>query len=79
MKTDAKTVASVSFLDNRSISMDVEEVIQIEMGAPMEVEPGNWFCEMLVRTANGTLAIQLLGDDPERFRIRGTGADLFEG
>jgi hypothetical protein len=78
MKT-AKTVASVSFLDNRSISMDVEQVIGIEVGSPLEVEPGQWFCELLVRSANGTVAVQMLADDPERFAIERPepGADDF--
>jgi len=48
MKT-AKTVASVCFLDNHSISMDVEQVSSIEMGAPMQVEDGTWFCELIIR------------------------------
>lgn len=63
----AKTVASVSFLDDRSISMDVEELQTIVMGTPFELDDGHWFCELLIRTAHGTLAIQMLADDKERF------------
>ena len=69
MKT-AKTVASVCFLDNHSISMDVEQVGSIEMGAPMQVDDGTWFCEMIIRSANGTLALQMLADSPERFAVQ---------
>lgn len=65
----AKTVASVSFLDDRSISMDVEELQTIVMGTPFELDDGHWFCELLIRTAHGTLAIQMLADDKERFAI----------
>lgn len=68
--TKAKTVASVSFLDNRSISMDVEDIVDMELGNPMPVDEGKWFCELLIRTSNGTLAMQLLADDPARFVIR---------
>jgi hypothetical protein len=63
----AKTVASICFLDNRSISMDVEAVLGIEFGAPMEVGDGQWFCEMIVRSTNGVVALQLLADNPDRF------------
>lgn len=64
-----KTVASISFRDNKSVSMDVESVNAIDMGAPLEVEPGIWFCEMLIRTAHGTVALQLTADDPEKFQV----------
>ena len=36
----AKMVASVSFLDNRSISMDVESVVGISIGTPLKLEDG---------------------------------------
>jgi hypothetical protein len=68
-----KTVASISFRDNKSVSMDVEGVSAIEMGAPMEVETGVWFCEMLIRTAHGTVALQLTADDPEKFKVQDQG------
>jgi hypothetical protein len=64
-----KTVASISFRDNKSVSMDVEGVNAIEMGVPLEVEPGTWFCELLIRTAHGTVALQLTADDPEKFLV----------
>lgn len=64
-----KTVAAISFRDNKSVSMDVESVSAIEMGSPMEVEAGVWFCELLIRTENGTVALQLTADSPERFEI----------
>lgn len=63
----AKTVASVSFLDNHSISMDVEGVVGVSLGKPMEIEPGQWFCELIVHSENGVLAIQMLADRPENF------------
>jgi len=65
----SKTVASVSFLSDRTISMDVESVAAIEVGEPMEVEPGSWFSELIIRSANGILSIQMLADDPKRFRV----------
>jgi hypothetical protein len=65
--TKSKTVASVSFHNNHSVSMDVEEVLGITMGEPMKVSDDQWFCELIIRSANGTLAVQMLADYPERF------------
>ena len=65
----AKTVASVSFLDNRSLSMDIEDVIGITVGSPIEVEPGQWFCDLIVHSSNGKVALQMLAVSPEHFVI----------
>ncbi len=66
----AKPVASVCFLDNRSISMDIESVIGIDIGTPMRLDEGEWFCELIIRSTNGTVALQLLADNSERFTVR---------
>jgi len=62
-----KTVASVSFNSNHNLSMDVDEVQGISMGSPMKVAEGQWFCEMIVRSANGTVVVNMLADDPSKF------------
>ena len=62
-----KTVASVSFHSNHNLSMDVDEVQGISIGTPMKLAENQWFCEMIVRSANGTLAINMLADDPSKF------------
>lgn len=62
-----KTVASVSFHSNHNLSMDVDEVQGISIGAPIKLAEGQWFCEMIVRSSNGTLAINMLADDPNKF------------
>ena len=62
-----KTVASVSFNSNHNLSMDVDEVQGISMGTPMKVGEGQWFCEMIVRSANGTVVVNMLADDPSKF------------
>ena len=63
----SKTVASVSFHSNHNLSMDVDEVQGISIGAPMKLDEGQWFCEMIVRSANGTLVVNMLADDPSKF------------
>jgi hypothetical protein len=65
----AKPVASVCFLDNRSISMDIEAVVGIDIGTPMCLGEGEWFCELIIRSTNGTVALQLLADNVDRFAI----------
>ncbi|MDA8230609.1 MAG: hypothetical protein M0006_04640 [Magnetospirillum sp.] len=64
-----KTVAAISFLDNHSLSMDIEGVTSIDLGPPMPLEDGSWTREVLIRSANGTVALQLLADSPERLRV----------
>jgi hypothetical protein len=63
------TVAAVSFHDNRQISMDVEAVETIILGRPMQVAEGQWFCELVIQSANGTVALQMLADAPDRFHL----------
>ena len=63
----SKTVASVSFHSNHNLSMDVDEVLGISMSTPMKIGENQWFCEMIVRSANGTLAVNMLSDDPGNF------------
>lgn len=63
------TVAAVSFHDNRQISMDVEDVEGIFLGRPMQVAEGKWFCELVIDSVNGKVAVQMLADDPARFRL----------
>ena len=67
--SDKKTVASVSFHSNHNLSMDVDEVQGISMSAPMQLGEGQWFCEMIIRSANGTLAVNMLTNDPGAFRF----------
>ena len=62
-----KTVASVSFHSNHNLSMDVDEVQGISMSLPMKIGDGQWFCELIVRSSNGTLAVNMLASDPSFF------------
>jgi hypothetical protein len=63
----SKTVASVSFNSNHNLSMDVDEVQGISMSTPMLLGEGQWFCEMIIRSANGTVAVQMLSANPGNF------------
>lgn len=70
-----KTVAAISFRDNHSVSMDVEAVGRLEITQPNQVEDGVWYCELLIRSENGTVALQLLADDPAKLQVAPLGLD----
>jgi hypothetical protein len=65
-----KTVAAISFRDNQSLSMDIEDVRRAEVTAPIQTDDGIWCCELLVRTAHGTVALQMTASDPDRLIVR---------
>ncbi len=67
-----RAVAAITFNDNRSVSMDVENVAHIEAGEPIDAGDGeHWFVELLIRTRSGTVALQLLADEPDKLRVHG--------
>ncbi len=68
-------VAAITFNDNRSLSVDVENVQRIEAGEPMDMGDGDgWFIELIIRTENGTIALQILADDAEKLRLHTPGS-----
>lgn len=70
-----KTVAAISFRDNHSVSMDVEAVNRVETTIPVQLDETLWCCELLIRSANGTVALQLLSDDPNKLRVEAQGLE----
>jgi hypothetical protein len=58
--------------------MDVDRVESIALGKPMKVEEGQWFCELIVHSSNGTVALQLLADDPGRFKVESESVEDLE-
>lgn len=70
-----KTVAAISFRDNHSVSMDVEAVRRVEVTAPAQLDDGLWYCELLIRSANGTVALQLLADDLDKLQVHPVGLE----
>ena len=65
----AENVASISFSNNHSISLDMEGVTAIEVTSPVEVGSGNWACELIVRSASGVVALQLLSDSRDKLTV----------
>ncbi len=67
--TGQKSVALMTFNDNRNMSVDVERVTRIHSGQPMDAGDGeHWFLELIVRIETGTVALQLLSNDQENLR-----------
>lgn len=64
-----KTVAAISFRNDHSLSMDVEDVSRIEIGPPVQLDDGSWGAELLVRSSHGVVAIQLQADTPEKLTV----------
>lgn len=65
------TVASISFHNDKSVSMDIESVHCISITAPVELEDGSWACELIIRSANGTVALQLQAESADKVMVQG--------
>ncbi|MCF8479023.1 MAG: hypothetical protein K9H25_01200 [Rhodospirillum sp.] len=64
-----KTVASISFKDDHSLSLDVIDVTGIAMGGPLKIDDATWVVEMVVNTRSGKIALQMVGDSPDSFTV----------
>ncbi len=69
------TVAAISFLDSHSLSLDVEGVNHIEMGPPISLDEGMWTSTLFIRSANGTVALQLVANSLASLRVSMVGGD----
>lgn len=70
MATAHHRVAAISFHDNHSLSVDVEGVEAVEMGPAIRMDDtGHWFVELIVRSRCGTVALQLVAEDPENLAV----------
>jgi hypothetical protein len=66
-KDDAKkTVAAISFHDNKNLSIDIEDVVGIDIGTPQELTPGVWFVDVIIRSDVGNVSVQLTSDSLEK-------------
>jgi len=63
-----KTVAAISFHDNKNLSIDIEDVVGIDIGTPQELTPGVWFVDLIIRSAVGNVSLQLTSDSLEKLQ-----------
>tara|TARA_Y100000813_G_scaffold190158_1_gene166043 strand:- start:485 stop:748 length:264 start_codon:yes stop_codon:yes gene_type:complete len=61
-----KTVAAISFHDNKNLSIDIEDVVGIDIGTPQELTPGIWFVDLIIRSTVGNVSVQLTSDSLEK-------------
>lgn len=63
-----KTVASISFHDNKNLSIDIEDVVGIDIGTPMEMAAGVFFVDLIIRSAQGNVSLQLTSDSLNKLK-----------
>tara|TARA_R110002072_G_scaffold25454_3_gene85326 strand:- start:1338 stop:1571 length:234 start_codon:yes stop_codon:yes gene_type:complete len=63
-----KTVAAISFHDNKNLSIDIEDIVGIDVGTPQELTPGVWFVDLIIRSAVGNVSLQLTSDSLEKLQ-----------
>ena len=63
-----KTVASISFHDNKNLSIDIEDVVGVDIGTPQEMAPGLWFVDLIIRSSAGNVSLQLTADKLEKLK-----------
>lgn len=63
-----KTVAAISFHDNKNLSIDIEDVVGIDIGTPQELTPGVWFVDLIIRSDAGNVSLQLTSDSLEKLQ-----------
>lgn len=66
--TTEKTVATISFQDNKNLSIDIESVSGIDLGIPQELDEGFWFVDLIIRSDVGNVSLQLTSDDKEKLK-----------
>ena len=67
-KPAEKTVAAISFHDNKNLSIDIEDVVGIDIGIPQEMDEGLWFCDLIIRSEAGNVSLQLTADSLEKLK-----------
>lgn len=63
-----KTVASISFHDNKNLSIDIEDVVGIDIGNPQEMAEGVWFVDLIIRSDAGNVSLQLTADSLNKLK-----------
>lgn len=63
-----KTVAAISFHNNKNLSIDVEDVVGIDIGVPQDLGGGVWFVDLIIRSDIGNVSLQLTSDDVEKLK-----------
>ncbi len=69
MNTPAKkTVAAISFHDNKNLSIDIENVSGISFGTPQQMTDDIWFVDLIIRSDVGNVSLQLTADSVDKLK-----------
>lgn len=63
-----KTVASISFHDNKNLSIDIENVSGIYVGTPQQMTDEIWFVDLIIRSDAGNVSLQLTADSVDKLK-----------
>ena len=63
-----KTVAAISFHDNKNLSIDIENVSGVYVGTPQQMTDDIWFVDLIIRTDAGNVSLQLTADSLEKLK-----------
>ncbi len=63
-----KTVASISFHDNKNLSIDIENVSGIDIGTPQQMTDDIWFVDLIIRSDAGNVSLQLTADSVDKLK-----------
>lgn len=67
-KPAEKTVASISFHDNKNLSIDIENVDGIDFGFPQKMAEDIWFVDLIIRSEAGNVSLQITADSLEKLK-----------
>lgn len=63
-----KTVAAISFHNDKNLSIDIENVVGVSVGIPQQIDDRNWFLDLIIRSDTGNVSLQLTSDDIEKLK-----------
>ncbi len=63
-----KTVASISFHDNKNLSIDIENVSGVYVGTPQQMTDDIWFVDLIIRSEVGNVSLQLTADSLDKLK-----------
>ncbi len=64
-----KTVAAISFHDNKNLSIDIENVSGIYIGTPQQMTDEIWFVDLIIRSEVGNVSLQLTADSVDKLKL----------
>ncbi len=63
-----KTVAAISFHDNKNLSIDIENVSGVYVGTPQQMTDDIWFVDLIIRSDVGIVSLQLTADGVDKLK-----------